>query len=97
MGVRRPVSPGGYWRGEGAGGGKWAQYRETWFSEEYIAVCLEEYERELTESGALEREYFRWEGCAQGADAEDLYGIAVRRLQFLDGLFYSEDYWEYLS
>ena len=76
---------------------KWAQYRETWFSEEYIAACLEEYERKLTESGALEREYFRWEGCAQGADAEDLYGIAVRRLEFLDGLFYSEDYWEYLS
>ncbi len=71
---------------------KWEQYRQSWFSEEYIAQRLEEYEEELVGSGALIREFFRWEESAGGVTAEDIYEIASERLAYLDTLFYSEEY-----
>lgn len=63
--------------------GRWREWRQSVFTQEHIERRLEEYESELTASGAMRRNAEKWD-VPETAGVEELMNFASARLEVLD-------------
>lgn len=68
-------------------GERWNQYRNTIYSEEHLKALAQGCMDELTFSGALTRDAFRWPEAENSSDLTELYRVIEERLAFLDEYF----------
>ena len=70
--------------------GRWKALREGAFSDEALLERIDALQREVQDSGALERDAERWQESNTGQDYELLGRMAVYRMQILD--YYFQDH-----
>lgn len=65
----------------------WKEMRETIFNEENIARRLEQYEKELSDSGAMARDAERWDTGMYVVDSYEIIAFCTVRFPMLDEVF----------
>lgn len=74
---------------------KWAEYRRTFLSTEYLREMADAYMGELEASGAMFRDNARWPECENSTDLTEIYDYIERHMVYLDECFAVEGWWQY--